>query len=181
MDHIIVPKVTLWQELTVPTDGGTLSRMDTNAEKSAFAARLNEICDDQKIPPKGHARQTTLAKVFGLTQKGVRKWLEGEGYPSLEMCRRIAMWGDVLAIDKIDIENAMACADGELLDLWTKPHFHSINAYRPDSPYGQGFVIGMPKDNPANQALIKAMEAEIPPILTVVRPSPRVVGFNLKL
>ncbi len=81
MPHIIVPKVTFRQELTVLGRGGTLSHMDTNDEKAAFAARLNEVCDDQQIPPKGHARQTTLAKIFGLTQKGVRKWLEGEGHP----------------------------------------------------------------------------------------------------
>lgn len=95
MSHILVPKVTFSQGLTVPPRNGTLGSMDADYEKAAFAARLNEICDDMKVPPKGQARQTTLAIIFGITQKGVRKWLEGEGYPSIDMARRIAMWADV--------------------------------------------------------------------------------------
>lgn len=66
-----------------------------NQEKEDFAARLNEICDDLHIPPKGHNRQGEAAKVFGLTQKGVRKWLEAEGFPSMGNCISIAKKGKV--------------------------------------------------------------------------------------
>lgn len=64
-------------------------------EKIAFAHRLNELCDDNKVPPKGKARQTTLAKFFRVSQKGARKWLEGEGFPSTEKAIEIARWGGV--------------------------------------------------------------------------------------
>lgn len=69
--------------------------MSDDLELTEFSARLNSVCDDMGIPPKGKARQTTLAKVFDLTQKGVRKWLEAEGYPSIAMGKRIAAWGHV--------------------------------------------------------------------------------------
>lgn len=48
-----------------------------------------------KVPPKGKARQTHVAKIFGVSQKGARKWLEAEGYPSTAMGKRIARWGGV--------------------------------------------------------------------------------------
>lgn len=73
----------------------TIGSMQDIEELEKFAQRLNELCDDMKIPPKGKARQTSLAKVFELTQKGARKWLEAEGYPSIAMGKRIAAWGGV--------------------------------------------------------------------------------------
>lgn len=69
--------------------------MSNDQELLDFAARLNELCDDMKVPPKGKARQTTLAKLFDVTQNGTRKWLEAEGYPSTAMTKRIAAWGKV--------------------------------------------------------------------------------------
>ena len=95
MDRIIVPKVTLQQELIVPALGVTISSMNDNAERIAFSDRLNEICDEMKVPPKGQARQGTVARLFGVTQKGARKWLENEGYPSLDKAREIAVWAGV--------------------------------------------------------------------------------------
>jgi len=95
MGRMLVPKVTLAQVLIVPSAGVTLGSMDSSAEKLAFAERLNALCDEMKVPPKGQARQSTVAGIFEVTQKGARKWLEGEGYPSLDMARRIAVWGNV--------------------------------------------------------------------------------------
>lgn len=69
--------------------------MEKEAARAAFAARLNEICDDMRVPPKGSARQTTVASIFQVTQKGARKWLEGEGYPELDKVREIAEWASV--------------------------------------------------------------------------------------
>ncbi len=95
MPRIIVPKVTISQVLIVPPSYVTLGSMEIDHEKAAFSARLNEICDEMSVPPKGQARQTTLARIFNVTQKGARKWLEGEGYPALDMARRIAVWSNV--------------------------------------------------------------------------------------
>jgi hypothetical protein len=95
MPRIIVPKVTFYQVLIVPCSYVTLGSMKIDHEKAAFSARLNEICDEMNVPPKGQARQTTLARIFDVTQKGARKWLEGEGYPALDMARRIAVWSNV--------------------------------------------------------------------------------------
>lgn len=55
--------------------------MNTHDERLAFAARLNEALDDYGTPPKGQGRQGTVGKLFGVSQKGARKWLEGEAMP----------------------------------------------------------------------------------------------------
>lgn len=47
-----------------------------------FAVRLNEACDHIGLPPKHHGRQVAVAKLFGVSQKGARKWLEGEAMPA---------------------------------------------------------------------------------------------------
>lgn len=86
-----------------------------------------------------------------------------------------------VAISKIDIENASLCEDGEELDLWTKPNFHSINAYRPHSEFGQGFVVGMRKDHPSNKRLVYAMQDGPQPYITVRRPRERTVFFTLHI
>ena len=60
-------------------------------ELAEFAQRLNEMCDEGGVPPKGKARQAIVAKLFDVSQKGARKWLEGEGFPSqqkgIQICR----------------------------------------------------------------------------------------------
>ena len=94
-------KVTFVQELNVPFAHVTIGSMKPNETDlkderlEAFAARLNEVCDKLRIPPKGQARQTSLATKFGVSQKGARKWLEAEGFPNLDMCMRLAEWGGV--------------------------------------------------------------------------------------
>ena len=61
----------------------------------SFANRLNEICDDMGIPPKGKNRQAEFAKLMHVSQKGARKWLEGEGMPTMHRCIQIAIWAGV--------------------------------------------------------------------------------------
>lgn len=63
----------------------------TQDAKTLFAARLNSCCDTAKIPPKGKNRQAIVAGRFSVTQKGARKWLEGEGLPTLEKAIEIAI------------------------------------------------------------------------------------------
>lgn len=49
--------------------------------RSQFSKRLNELCDEKGLPPKGQGRQLAVARLFGVSQKGARKWLEGEAMP----------------------------------------------------------------------------------------------------
>ena len=91
------PKVTNSQELIVPSLLVTLGYMEDTDRTSPgdFAKRLNEICDDMGIPPKGKNRQATFAQLMKVSQKGARKWLEGEGMPTLQRCIQIAQWAGV--------------------------------------------------------------------------------------
>jgi transcriptional regulator with XRE-family HTH domain len=66
---------------------------ETTAVLAAFAARVNELCDDMQVP--ADTRQTALAKHFGVNPKTARKWLLGIGYPEMPMAVRIADWADV--------------------------------------------------------------------------------------
>jgi len=59
-------------------------------KKAAFSDRLNELCDEDGIPPKGKNRQKLVGERFSVSQKGARKWLEGEGFPDMEKCLEIA-------------------------------------------------------------------------------------------
>jgi SOS-response transcriptional repressor LexA len=58
--------------------------------RAAFAERLNEALDDAGVPPKGHGRQGLVGKMFGMSQKGARKWLEGESLPDTRRIPQIA-------------------------------------------------------------------------------------------
>lgn len=48
----------------------------------AFAIRLNGELDKRGWPPKGQGRQSKLGTFVGVSAKGARRWLEGEGLPS---------------------------------------------------------------------------------------------------
>lgn len=53
----------------------------------AFAARVNEVCDDLQLP--AHGRQTALAQWMGLTPNAARKWLLGaRACPRWPPCNR---------------------------------------------------------------------------------------------
>lgn len=49
--------------------------------RTEFSDRLNQALDEMGHPKKNKGRQTAAAKLFGYTQKGVRRWLEAEGFP----------------------------------------------------------------------------------------------------
>jgi hypothetical protein len=72
-----------------------LEDMAIDKELKAFAARMNEICDDMGVPPKGKGRQTTIAARFTVSQRAALKWLEGETYPSVDHARAISRWSGV--------------------------------------------------------------------------------------
>lgn len=67
--------------------------MEQNPELAAFSRRMHELCDDMKLPT--HGRQSELAKVFKVSQKGARKWLEAESFPRWEHVIRITEWAGV--------------------------------------------------------------------------------------
>lgn len=46
-----------------------------------FARRLNKALDGHPEAPKGHGRQTWLAKTIGVADETVRKWFKGEAIP----------------------------------------------------------------------------------------------------
>ena len=93
MIQILEPFVTENQELIVPFALDTISSMEENEELIAFSRRMHEICDDMKLPR--HGRQSELAKIFGISQKGARKWLEKESFPRWEHVIRITQWANV--------------------------------------------------------------------------------------
>ena len=63
--------------------------------KLAFSARLNSALDALGFAPKGQGRQVALAKVMNVSQKGARKWLEGEAIPGMTNLTRLAIIADV--------------------------------------------------------------------------------------
>lgn len=95
MPVTLQPKAIFEQQLIVIPLDVTIGCMTEADELTAFAARLNELCDAMDVPPKGKARQSAVAREFGVSQNGARKWLEAEGYPALSMAKRIATWAGV--------------------------------------------------------------------------------------
>lgn len=89
----IEPFVTTSQELIVPTEADTIGSMEQNPELVAFSLRMHEICDDMKLPR--HGRQSALAGLFKVSQKGARKWLEAESFPRWEHIIRITEWAGI--------------------------------------------------------------------------------------
>lgn len=82
MTTSIQPLVVSGQQLIVGCNPFNIGAMES--DKAKFAKRLNEVCDDLQIPPKGKARQTTVAKTFSVSQESARKWTEGESIPKYE-------------------------------------------------------------------------------------------------
>lgn len=93
MMRILEPSVTANQELIVPAAMSTISSMEKTPELLAFSKRLHQICDKKSIPR--HGRQTELGRIFGVSQKGARKWLEAESWPRWETLIQITEWGNV--------------------------------------------------------------------------------------
>ena len=63
--------------------------MVTKTDKEGFSERLNQVMDTAGIPKKGEARQKIIGKLFGVTDKGAWKWLNGESIPRYEKLKEI--------------------------------------------------------------------------------------------
>ena len=61
-----------------------------------FAKRLNDALDQINFSPKHQGRQIDLSKRMGVSQKGARKWLEGEAYPTLDKQLELAKLARVI-------------------------------------------------------------------------------------
>lgn len=83
--RILEPEVTLRQAPQVtfhfPNMGPMVTTGPEYKDRVAFAQRLNQALDEAGFPPKNSGRQTKAAKLWGLSQKGARKWLEAEAMP----------------------------------------------------------------------------------------------------
>lgn len=88
MVKILEPIVTTSQALKVTSDYVTISSMKN--EMAEFSKRLNLVADQNAMPAKGSGRQGAMAALFGVSQKGARKWLEGEAIPKLARLNEIA-------------------------------------------------------------------------------------------
>lgn len=95
------------------------------SERAAFAERLNQALDEAPIDaPLGRGRQRFVGRMFGVDYTAARKWLTGEGFPTLEKSIEIAKilnvgleWlltgrGDKRVMDDMSTQLA------RLLDLW---------------------------------------------------------------
>lgn len=68
-----------------------MAQINRSNDLETFAQRLNQALDNLTImgpegrrvpfPPKEKGRQAESHKLFGRSQKGCRRWLEGEGWP----------------------------------------------------------------------------------------------------
>lgn len=66
------------------TIGANLVNQQQKNEKQLFSERLNHALDIYGVPQKGKGRQISVAKMFGVSQKGASKWLEGQAFPETE-------------------------------------------------------------------------------------------------
>lgn len=64
--------------------------MTSNSTQALFSRRLAEICDDMGLP--AHGRQTLLAQQLKVTQGATKKWLSGDGYPTMDKLIAICDW-----------------------------------------------------------------------------------------
>jgi transcriptional regulator with XRE-family HTH domain len=69
--------------------------MEQSDELKAFSERLNQVCDEMQLPFKQKGRQVELGRIFGVGQRGARKWLEAESFPSTDKIIKMAVWGNV--------------------------------------------------------------------------------------
>jgi transcriptional regulator with XRE-family HTH domain len=64
------------------------------SDSKGFAARFNHALDElppgMRPPGKGNGRQQFVARMFRVSQKGARKWLEGEAIPRTARIASIA-------------------------------------------------------------------------------------------
>jgi len=97
----------------------------TRKDRLAFAERLNQAINEAPIDaPISWGRQRYIGKLFGVDYKAARKWLVGEGFPTLEKSIEIAKrlnvaleWlltgrGEKRVMEEMNAQLA------RLLDLW---------------------------------------------------------------
>jgi hypothetical protein len=58
-------------------------------EQGLFSARLNTLADEAQMKQRG--RSALLGGLFGSSQKGARRWLTGDGFPTLQKCIEMSL------------------------------------------------------------------------------------------
>ncbi|WP_367154676.1 helix-turn-helix transcriptional regulator [Methylomonas sp. HYX-M1] len=58
-------------------------------DKEGFSERLNAVLDAAGIPKIGDGRQGVLAEMFGVSDKGARKWIQAESIPRHGIIKKI--------------------------------------------------------------------------------------------
>lgn len=64
--------------------------MEPNENKKNFAARLNSLLDAKGYRVRGRATDLNKALGFGLSDKAVKKWLDGDSIPTTDKLKTIA-------------------------------------------------------------------------------------------
>lgn len=114
----IEPKVTIFQALKVTGVPGNMELMVTlSDERQAFAKRLNQALDRAGFPPKGRGRQIQVARRYGVSQKGARKWLEGEAIPHRKRLPHFARDLDVRYEWLVSGEGSMTPGNGPFVPI----------------------------------------------------------------
>jgi transcriptional regulator with XRE-family HTH domain len=168
----IQPIAIKTQQLIVIDSNVTIGCMTDDSEKAAFALRLNEICDDMDVPPKGRGRQTVLKTVVDLSQNAVLKWLEGEGYPSLENARRLAVWANVHIEWLLSGRGPKRIGEYPISGIENGQQSASTHAASPD----EHFVASYNSADAATRALIDiALAAPSAPLPDGLSPSLRIL------
>jgi transcriptional regulator with XRE-family HTH domain len=67
--------------------------MSSDNGLSGFSERLNQLCDEKKMPYRGRAQ--LLSNKFGVTREAARKWLKSLAYPTLAKRAEITAWAGV--------------------------------------------------------------------------------------
>ncbi len=125
--------------------------------RQAFAARLNEALDDIKFPAKGRGRQQALADQMQVSQKGARKWLEGEAMP--EQIRMEAM-ADWLRVNFEWLAKGTGDKRSSLFNPHTGLHYETYVVGGTITPIPEGHVDAPPRNqSPRDFAFAKILSA----------------------
>lgn len=60
-----------------------------NEDKQGFSDRLNAVLDAAGVVKIGEGRQGILKNIFKVSDKGARKWIQGESIPRYEKILKI--------------------------------------------------------------------------------------------
>jgi phage repressor protein C with HTH and peptisase S24 domain len=105
---------------------------DNEQSRREFSKRLNEALDAIGFPPKGKGRQLALGRAMKISQKGARKWLEGEALPTEANRRKL------VDLCKANYEWLFAGRGEHKAAVPLTPPGHPVSVYHPEEPLTEG-------------------------------------------